>query len=218
MAWSGYFNGTTGLTYYAKPIPVVESPWGDDAIASGAEGFGGEYPFTGLTDGVDYAIFIQAGGSPASSDVRDGSLYYRASNITLPSPSQVLAGVSYGTGGSLTGLLAPETSRGAGLSRRAVRKIELYSDEEHSVVIGCSDDWTGSEDKAIFAAQAEDGTIETWSPSPVPQIVGGNQIFTLNSVARLTDGSHGNVWKASLRHVGDTDVRNVYDVLVKYAP
>lgn len=133
MAWSDYFNGTTGLTYYAKPIPVVESPWATDVIPSGAEGFSGEYPFSGLTDGVDYAIFIQAGGSPASSDVRDGSIYYRADVSADIATLEALVTSLTGEVNTLQNLLT--TTVVSKLTDTTVKNISLYVEEAYSYVL-----------------------------------------------------------------------------------
>lgn len=143
MAWSDYFNGTTGLTYYAKPIPVVESPWATDVVASGAEGFSGEYPFSGLADGVDYAIFIQAGGSPASSDTKDGYLYYRASPADIAAIKAVADAIKAVTdnlpdSGALTSISANASSaatQSAAANTAAAANKKLLEADRISVLI-----------------------------------------------------------------------------------
>lgn len=61
-----YHYGLTGETYYAKPEPLVESPWADDAVAGVENGTTGSFSF-GIVGG-NYAVYQQAGVSPASTD------------------------------------------------------------------------------------------------------------------------------------------------------
>lgn len=83
MAWSDYYDAPTGLTLYAKPKPLVVSPWATDVVTMTESGTTGEYAITGLTDGIDYTVFIQGGVSPADSDTKDGSIYFRIPLATI---------------------------------------------------------------------------------------------------------------------------------------
>lgn len=74
MAEPGYFPGETGETYYAKPLPVVASPWDGDDIAGTETGTTGWFTFAGLDEETSYAVYKQAGGSPADSDEFQTSL------------------------------------------------------------------------------------------------------------------------------------------------
>jgi hypothetical protein len=59
---------TSGLNLYAKPSPIASGTWGDDAVALTANANDGrEYTAT-VGDG-DYVVFVQAGASPADTDV-----------------------------------------------------------------------------------------------------------------------------------------------------
>ena len=59
----------SGLTVYAKPLPIVESPWDGDAISLTETGSTGYYS-ADVSDPVDrYAVFQQSGASPDVSDV-----------------------------------------------------------------------------------------------------------------------------------------------------
>lgn len=132
MAWSDYYNGVSGLTYYAKPIPVVEAPWVSDIITAGAEGFNGEFPFSGLADGIDYAIFLQSGGSPASSDLKDGFLYYRVSQADIASLEALVTSLT-GEISTLQNLLT--TTVVSKLTDTTVKNISLYVEEAYSYVL-----------------------------------------------------------------------------------
>jgi len=61
----------TGNTYYAKPLPVDADPtWTDDVVALTESGtVAALYESASIADPADeYAIFLQAGGSPADTD------------------------------------------------------------------------------------------------------------------------------------------------------
>lgn len=70
-----YFDHTTGETLYAKPVPSDEAAWGTDVVAGTELLFGGsgigEYAFE-VESTIRYAIYSQAGASPASSDTKVG--------------------------------------------------------------------------------------------------------------------------------------------------
>jgi len=70
---SEYIRATlpTGNTYYAKPLPIDTDPtWADDVVALTESGtVTSLYESASIADPADvYAIFLQAGGSPADSD------------------------------------------------------------------------------------------------------------------------------------------------------
>ena len=90
MSWTTYYDAPTGLTLYAKPKPLVVSPWGDDVVTMTESGSTGEYAISGLADGIDYTVFIQSGGSPASLDVKDGSLFYRVPQSEIDAVKKLL--------------------------------------------------------------------------------------------------------------------------------
>lgn len=70
MAETIYATLTTGNTYYAKPAPLVLSPWGDDAVTLTENGtVNGWFASSSIASPANvYAIFEQAGGSPANTD------------------------------------------------------------------------------------------------------------------------------------------------------
>lgn len=69
----------SGLTLYAKPSSslavTASSPWGSDDVALTESGTTGIYSFT-ATDGQEYLVFSQAGGSPASTDRQVAAVEY----------------------------------------------------------------------------------------------------------------------------------------------
>lgn len=67
MSRTVYFRGTSGSTYYVKPLPLA-TPWGDDDVAGVENGSTGSFAFASLDEGTEYEVFLQAGGSPADSD------------------------------------------------------------------------------------------------------------------------------------------------------
>jgi len=74
MAYTEQFDFTTGLTLYGKAKPLDTSPWSDGVIALTENGTTGEYSASTFLDGIAYSVYIQAGGSPASTDTRVGTI------------------------------------------------------------------------------------------------------------------------------------------------
>ncbi len=74
MAETIYASLTTGNTYYAKPAPIVASPWADDVETMTEDGtVSGLFASSSIASPVDvYVIFEQAGGSPADTDTMIG--------------------------------------------------------------------------------------------------------------------------------------------------
>jgi hypothetical protein len=55
-------------TYYAKPLPLVQAPWGDDVVALNVVA-GNVFASASIGSPAKYyAIYEQAGGSPADTD------------------------------------------------------------------------------------------------------------------------------------------------------
>lgn len=67
-----YFPWTTGKTLYAKPRPLVVAPWATDAVTGVENGTTGDYSFA--VSAVEHAVFEQAGGTPASTDLKIGTI------------------------------------------------------------------------------------------------------------------------------------------------
>jgi hypothetical protein len=65
-----YHYGTSGETYYAKPQPIVESPWADDVVAGVENGNTGSFAFD--LQGAQWAVYRQLGASPDPDDPIDG--------------------------------------------------------------------------------------------------------------------------------------------------
>jgi len=58
-----------GLTLYAKPLPLVVSPWAADAVAVPEDGTRAGYYHADIATPADaYMVFEQAGGSEADDD------------------------------------------------------------------------------------------------------------------------------------------------------
>ena len=58
-------HDTPGLTIYAKPSPLTESPWATGVVALTESGtVAGYYSADVATPADQYVIFRQAGGSP----------------------------------------------------------------------------------------------------------------------------------------------------------
>jgi hypothetical protein len=74
MAERIYAALTSGNTYYAKPAPIVDSPWGDDVETMSEDGTVSGWFYSGEIASPDdvYVIFQQAGGSPADTDTLIG--------------------------------------------------------------------------------------------------------------------------------------------------
>ena len=72
MAYTERFDFTSGVTLYGKAKPLDTSPWSDGIVTMSENGSTGEYSSTSFVDATSYSVFEQAGGSPASSDVKVG--------------------------------------------------------------------------------------------------------------------------------------------------
>lgn len=142
MTWSDYYDAPTGQTLYAKPKPLQTATWSSDVVTMTESGSTGEYAISGLTDGVDYTVFVQSGGSPASSDTKDGSIYYR---IPLSEITSIQSSVStIGTG--LATVNAPVADDG-GLSYLVIGDDYLASN-------GRALEWTFDEISGITTSGA----------------------------------------------------------------
>lgn len=83
MTYTEYFDFTSGLTLYAKAKPL-NATWATGVIALTENGSTGEYSASTFVDGTSYNVYQQAGGSPASSDTKLGT-------ITPPSSADIAA-------------------------------------------------------------------------------------------------------------------------------
>ena len=71
MAYTGFARYQTGATLYAQTRPgdaVVD--WPGSAIAGTEDAvIAGQYEFPGLDEGSSYEVYVQAGGTPATTDL-----------------------------------------------------------------------------------------------------------------------------------------------------
>jgi len=74
MAYTDYFQFTSGLTLYGKARPY-NATWATGVVAMSENGSTGEYSSSSFVDDTQYGVFIRLGGSPASSDTPIGSIY-----------------------------------------------------------------------------------------------------------------------------------------------
>lgn len=74
MAYTEYFQFTSGLTLYGKARPY-NATWATGVVSMNENASTGEYSSASFVDDTQYGIFIQAGGSPASSDTPIGTIY-----------------------------------------------------------------------------------------------------------------------------------------------
>lgn len=72
MSYTAYLDHDTAKNLYAKPRPLVASPWSSDVITLSENGTTGEYSGT-LDETLEYVVYERAGGSPASSDLVIGA-------------------------------------------------------------------------------------------------------------------------------------------------
>lgn len=63
-----YVRHTPGATLYAKPSPLVTSPWSTGVILATPNGSTGEYSLS-LDEATQYTVFVRAGSNPVSSDI-----------------------------------------------------------------------------------------------------------------------------------------------------
>jgi len=68
MARTDYHYDTSGLTLYAKPVPLTTGTWAADAITGTENGTTGSYAFTLTDDNADYWIYQRLTGSPLATD------------------------------------------------------------------------------------------------------------------------------------------------------
>lgn len=74
MAYTEQFDFTSGVTLYGKAKPLDTSPWSDGIVTMSENGSTGEYSSASFVDATSYSVFVQAGGSPASSDAKVGTI------------------------------------------------------------------------------------------------------------------------------------------------
>jgi len=73
--YTGFADKATGLTIYAKPRSLSNSPWNGDVIPFTENGSLGEYSSSILDDILQYVLFINIDGTPgneANTDTRIG--------------------------------------------------------------------------------------------------------------------------------------------------
>ena len=70
MTWTGYHEGTSGETYYAKAKPLDAGTWSAGVVSMPENGSTGSFSASTLVDDTPYNIYLQAGGSPASGDTK----------------------------------------------------------------------------------------------------------------------------------------------------
>lgn len=85
--------GPPGLTIYAKPLPIVASPWGDDAVAMTETGTTGYYSADVASPANRYAVYQQAGASPAATDVAVGVIAVVVTADLVDAPNSNAVGV-----------------------------------------------------------------------------------------------------------------------------
>jgi hypothetical protein len=62
-----YVRHTSGSTLYAKPLPLVASPWASDIVSLTETGSTGSYSID-LDSDTPHEVFVRAGASPAATD------------------------------------------------------------------------------------------------------------------------------------------------------
>lgn len=89
MTVTKYFAATSGKTYYAKPTPIVASPWAGDVVTSTESGTTGIFSLS-VNPGTSYFIYERLGGAPASTDDIEGEI----SALTTSSSSTIITSLS----------------------------------------------------------------------------------------------------------------------------
>jgi len=76
MAYTEYFDYTTGLNLYAKAKPLDTGTWATGVIALTENGSTGEYSASTFVDDTSYNIYEEttSPGTPASTDTKIGSI------------------------------------------------------------------------------------------------------------------------------------------------
>ena len=93
MAHTDFIPWTTGLALYAKPLPLVDPTWNADIIGGVENGSLGCYAFAGLSDTVDYWVYVAAAGvgNEANTDLAIGPLPKPSGHATLAKQNAILA-------------------------------------------------------------------------------------------------------------------------------
>jgi hypothetical protein len=138
-----FVRSLSGETVYAKPLPLVASPWSTGVVAFAENGTTGSYSAT-LDDATEYEIFRQLGASPAASDAaffrlfrgvpQSGDSFARLGAPAGDSIAADIAGID-GGGGSVT--VIPMT--GTVLDRSVGTNINLFTNETPTVAIAVVD-------------------------------------------------------------------------------
>lgn len=74
-----YVRYNSGSTLYAKPSPLVTSPWSTGVVLATENSTTGEYSLS-LDESTQYTVFVRAGASPASSDIAIAQIGLSASS------------------------------------------------------------------------------------------------------------------------------------------
>lgn len=71
MTTSYFFADDATKTHYIKSLPLTEAPWATGLTSASRNGTTDQFSVT-TTDTVEYAVYEQQGGSPASTDIKIG--------------------------------------------------------------------------------------------------------------------------------------------------
>ena len=74
MARTDYVPYTSGVTLYAKPLPLTTGTWEADVILGVETTTTGDYTFTLTDDDADYRVFERLTGTPLITDTKVGTL------------------------------------------------------------------------------------------------------------------------------------------------
>lgn len=203
--YTDYADDTTGNTLYAKPEPLVTSPWGTDKVVGTENGSTGSYAFT-LDSDLSYVVYRQAGASAASTDLKLG----RFSPNVKPKTDLIGTGAGIAT--------APVSSQG--------RVTQIFRGDDYLSANGRAFQWTITEPTNFTAATAtctfggSDGT-NTWLVSGTITDQGSTWLLSFDMTKTDTAIPAGNYdWTVEVKsstgveHTvsfgGDTRVRRKY--------
>lgn len=152
MAYTEYFQFTSGSTIYGKARPY-NATWATGIVAMTENGSTGEFSASTFVDNTQYGIFLQLGGSPASSDTPIGNISPPGNGLTAEQAAKIAL---IGTGSALVN--SPVSTDGD--------LLELIKDTDYLAANGRALEWTFDEITGITTSatgrfgvkNASDGT------------------------------------------------------------
>ena len=160
-SYTDYFDGTTGSTYYAKERPLDTGTWGNGVVSYSENGSTGEFSAT-LDGAKKYVVFLQAGGSPASSDTKFANVSFDLYGATYDDDTDSLEAISNATATGTNPQLLQSTTIATLASQTTFTLTAGSSDDDayNGATVVVTDSATSTQ-KAVATVEDYTGSTET---------------------------------------------------------